>query len=54
MGGMIVPIIGKIADVAGLQKALAVVGLLPIIGFLLSLLLPEEERQEILSSETTG
>jgi FSR family fosmidomycin resistance protein-like MFS transporter len=42
MGGMMVPIIGKIADVAGLKKALIVIVLLPTLGFLLSLLLPKK------------
>ena len=42
MGGMMVPIVGKIADVSGLKKALMVVVLLPAFGFLLSLLLPRK------------
>lgn len=42
MGGMMVPIIGKIADVSGLKKALMLVVLLPTFGFLLSLLLPKK------------
>jgi FSR family fosmidomycin resistance protein-like MFS transporter len=42
MGGMMVPIIGKIADVSGLKKALKLVVLLPTFGFLLSLLLPKK------------
>jgi FSR family fosmidomycin resistance protein-like MFS transporter len=41
MGGMIVPVVGKIADIAGLSKALMMVVLLPIAGFILSLGLPE-------------
>jgi hypothetical protein len=42
MGGMMVPVIGKIADVAGLKKALMLIVLLPTFGFLLSLLLPKK------------
>src|SRR5262249_701934 len=42
MGGMMVPVIGKIADIAGLKQALMVVVLLPAFGFLLSLLLPKK------------
>jgi hypothetical protein len=43
MGGMFVPLIGKIADVAGLGKALMVVAILPLVGFVISLMLPKEE-----------
>ncbi len=39
-GGMVVPIIGIIADVAGLARALMVVSLLPILGFALVQFLP--------------
>jgi FSR family fosmidomycin resistance protein-like MFS transporter len=42
MGGMMVPIVGKIADIAGLKKALMLIVLLPTFGFLLSLLLPKK------------
>lgn len=37
MGGMLVPVTGKIADSLGLGKALMAVVLLPIVGFILSL-----------------
>jgi FSR family fosmidomycin resistance protein-like MFS transporter len=43
MGGMFVPLIGKIADTAGLTKALMVVAMLPLAGFAVSLLLPKRE-----------
>jgi FSR family fosmidomycin resistance protein-like MFS transporter len=43
MGGMFVPLIGKIADVAGLGKALMVVAILPLVGFVISLMLSKEE-----------
>jgi FSR family fosmidomycin resistance protein-like MFS transporter len=39
-GGMVVPIIGIIADVAGLARALMAVSLLPILGFVLVQFLP--------------
>jgi MFS transporter, FSR family, fosmidomycin resistance protein len=41
-GGMMVPIIGKIADIAGLERALMLVVLFPAFGFILSLLLPKK------------
>jgi MFS transporter, FSR family, fosmidomycin resistance protein len=46
MGGMIVPLVGKIADLAGLSKALIIVVLLPIAGFVLSLGLPARRAPE--------
>jgi MFS transporter, FSR family, fosmidomycin resistance protein len=46
MGGMIVPLVGKIADLAGLSKALIIVVLLPIAGFVLSLGLPGRRAPE--------
>ncbi len=39
-GGMVVPVIGKIADVAGLAHALMAVSVLPILGFILAQFLP--------------
>jgi MFS transporter, FSR family, fosmidomycin resistance protein len=42
MGGMLVPVIGRIADAAGLGRALLVVAMLPLAGFVVSLLLPKE------------
>ena len=42
MGGMMVPVVGKIADVSGLKKALLLIVLLPAFGFLFSLLLPRK------------
>jgi FSR family fosmidomycin resistance protein-like MFS transporter len=39
-GGMVVPVIGKIADVAGLAHALMAVSILPILGFILAQFLP--------------
>jgi FSR family fosmidomycin resistance protein-like MFS transporter len=41
VGGMFVPLIGKIADIAGLGNALLVVASLPVIGFVVSLCLPK-------------
>ncbi len=46
MGGMTVPLIGKIADTVGLGKALMVVTLLPLLGFLISMFLPRERLME--------
>ncbi len=43
MGGMAVPIIGKIADSAGLGKALMTVVFLPVLGFFLSFRLPKRK-----------
>ncbi len=43
MGGMFVPFIGAIADSVGLGRALFVVAILPLIGFVLSLSLPKEQ-----------
>jgi MFS transporter, FSR family, fosmidomycin resistance protein len=43
MGGMFVPLIGKIADIAGLGNALMVVAILPLAGFVISLMLSKEE-----------
>jgi FSR family fosmidomycin resistance protein-like MFS transporter len=42
MGGMFVPIVGRIADVAGLGQGLLAVALLPLAGFAVSLLLPRD------------
>ncbi|PYV42354.1 MAG: hypothetical protein DMG06_14360 [Acidobacteria bacterium] len=52
MGGMAVPIIGKIADSASLGKALMVVVILPVLGFFLSLRLPKRKalQEEILQT----
>jgi FSR family fosmidomycin resistance protein-like MFS transporter len=46
MGGMVVPVVGKIADMAGLSKALTMVVLLPLAGFILSLGLPGRKATE--------
>jgi len=46
MGGMVVPVVGKIADIAGLGKALTFVVLLPLAGFILSLGLPGRKATE--------
>jgi MFS transporter, FSR family, fosmidomycin resistance protein len=43
MGGMFVPLIGKIADIAGLGNGLMVVAILPLAGFVISLMLSKEE-----------
>ena len=43
-GGMLVPIIGMIADMAGLSQALMAVSILPIFGFVLAQLLPKDSR----------
>jgi FSR family fosmidomycin resistance protein-like MFS transporter len=44
VGGMFVPVIGRIADTAGLGRALMVVALLPLIGFAFAVFLPREKR----------
>ena len=44
LGGMIVPLIGKIADIAGLSVAFLLVISLPLAGFALSLDLPGKRR----------
>jgi FSR family fosmidomycin resistance protein-like MFS transporter len=41
VGGLIVPLFGKMADIAGLHSAFLVVVLLPLTGFVLSLRLPK-------------
>jgi len=43
VGGMFVPLIGRIADVAGLGRALMVVALLPVAGFVVAMFLPRED-----------
>ncbi len=51
MGGMFVPLIGKVADVAGMARALMVVALLPAAGFVISLLLPKETQTSPIGSK---
>jgi len=46
VGGMFVPLIGRIADAAGLGRALMVVALLPLIGFVVAAFLPREGPAE--------
>jgi MFS transporter, FSR family, fosmidomycin resistance protein len=46
VGGMFVPLIGRIADAAGLGRALTVVALLPVLGFVVALFLPRERAAE--------
>ncbi len=52
MGGIAVPIIGKIADLTSLPTALMVVTALPVVGFFLSLLLPGRETQSAKANAT--
>jgi FSR family fosmidomycin resistance protein-like MFS transporter len=55
MGGMMVPIIGKIADLIGLGKALMIVVLLPVLGFVLSMFLPKcHSLKEVLPVAVTA
>lgn len=44
LGGMVVPLIGKVADIAGLASAFLLVISLPVAGFVLSLDLPGKKR----------
>lgn len=42
IGGLLVPLVGKIADIVGLNNAFLIVATLPLAGFLLSLYLPKD------------
>jgi MFS transporter, FSR family, fosmidomycin resistance protein len=53
VGGMLVPLIGRIADAAGLGRALMVVALLPLIGFVVSLFLPRERAAEAVAAQSS-
>ena len=44
LGGMAVPLVGTFGDQMGLERALFMVVLLPIFGFILSLFLPNDKR----------
>ena len=44
LGGMAVPVVGTLGDQMGLGRALFLVVLLPIFGFILSFFLPTGER----------
>ena len=44
LGGMAVPVVGILGDQMGLGKALLMIVFLPIIGFILSLFLPNKDR----------
>jgi MFS transporter, FSR family, fosmidomycin resistance protein len=54
VGGMFVPLIGRIADAAGLGRALMVVALLPLIGFAIAVFLPRERATEAVAAQTTS
>jgi FSR family fosmidomycin resistance protein-like MFS transporter len=53
VGGMFVPLIGRIADTAGLGRALMVVALLPLIGFAVAVFLPRERAAEVVAAESS-
>ena len=53
MGPMFVPLIGRIADAAGLGRALMVVALLPLIGFAIAMFLPRERSSEVMAAESS-
>jgi FSR family fosmidomycin resistance protein-like MFS transporter len=52
VGGMFVPLIGRIADIAGLGRALMVVALLPLIGFAVAVFLPPERTAEPVAAQS--
>ena len=52
VGGMFVPLIGRIADAAGLGRGLMVVALLPLIGFVVAVFLPRERATEAVAAQT--
>jgi MFS transporter, FSR family, fosmidomycin resistance protein len=54
VGGMFVPLIGRIADAAGLGRALMVVALLPVAGFVVALLLPPESVAEPVADQSSA
>jgi FSR family fosmidomycin resistance protein-like MFS transporter len=54
VGGMFVPLIGRIADAAGLGRALMVVALLPLLGFAIAVFLPRERTTEAVAAQTTS
>jgi hypothetical protein len=49
---MFVPVIGRLADVAGLGRALMVVSLLPLIGFAVAVFLPRERSTEAVVAQS--
>ncbi len=53
VGGMFVPLIGRIADAAGLGRALMVVALLPLIGFAIAVFLPRERATEAVAAQSS-
>jgi hypothetical protein len=53
VGGMFVPLIGRIADIAGLGRALMVVALLPLIGFAVAVFLPRERAAEAVAAQSS-
>jgi len=53
VGGMFVPLIGRIADAAGLGQALMVVALLPLIGFAIAVFLPRERATEVVAAQSS-
>ena len=53
VGGMFVPLIGRIADAAGLGRALMVVALLPLVGFAIAVFLPRERATEVVAAESS-
>src|SRR5262245_29490169 len=54
VGGMFVPLIGRIADAAGLGRALMVVALLPVAGFVVAMLLPRESVAETVAAQSSA
>ena len=53
VGGMFVPLIGRIADAAGLGRALMVVALLPLLGFAIAVFLPRERATEAVAAQSS-
>jgi FSR family fosmidomycin resistance protein-like MFS transporter len=53
VGGMFGPLIGRIADAAGLGRALMVVALLPLVGFAIAVFLPRERATEVVAAESS-
>ena len=53
VGGMFVPLIGRIADAAGLGRALMVVAFLPLIGFVVAVFLPRQRAAEPVAAQSS-
>jgi len=52
-GGMFVPLVGGIADSAGLSRALMLVALLPLVGFFVAVFLPRERAVKPMAVESS-